>query len=680
MRSIIAARAHDDANRFGVRARTGVFNNKSVLLVLYSIYIAFILVSIVPYIAEHQTRYELVDGNHEYHIVFDHDGDLEPHYFEVLLADPTKDGILDLSYDPNSHTLTITAINIKQLTIDSDSLYEDEAKIIIGTNYGDDPGYYKEWFIEKNKFTVNVNTDTEFTKLVFRDVPRPVRVDINDEEEWWKTNTNWKQLDDDDFEITKVPEGSTTVVIYFKGDKPMIPPNAEFTISDHVVPIDKDVVFDASESTDDGTIDYYIWDFGDSSEPESTTIDNIIHSYSTPDNYTVSLTVIDDDNLDDTASKSIIVVISDEDNDQDGVYNQFDPHPFDYSDTDGDELSDDFEDFYDGNAYTSEPWPDGDDLNKYNKDTDSDGYDDNIELAKFTDPLDPADYPTEPEPDEDEGLTGMGTTGDIIVILIIVIIVVLIIVMLIIRKRKEGGAVEAAEVDEEPPLDEGVKVGPGLVKRGQREMGPGPAISPLKPGKDLAKPAKPKRSTKKPPVSRALKKPVMPTHPPIKKLSTKPPIQPRVMLDILEEDSLRKFLPPQPVPKIPVKSPSLDSLKPPSPKPPAPSPSELSAKPKPIAPKPSMGSLVKTKPPTSLKPDALSDQSPAEFKTETTTKFAQALGIGKAKASALYNGGFTSIAQLQKATKEELMNVKGIGPKMADRIIKNLEFLMAKRI
>lgn len=673
MRGIIAARARDDANRFGSKARTGVFNNKSVLLVLYSIYIAFILVSIVPYIAEHQTRYELVDGNHEYHIVFDHDGDLEPHYFDVLLADPTKDGRLDLSYDPNYHTLTITAINLKQLTIDSDSLYKDEAVIIIGTNYIDDPDFYKEWFIEKNKFTVNVNTDTEFTKLVFRDVPRPVRVDINDEEEWWKTNTNWKQLDDDDFEITKVPEGSTTVVIYFKEDKPMVPPNAEFSIiGEFVRSVNEEVFFDGSASTDDGTIDYYIWDFGDGSDPGAGVY--IKHIYSLAGNYNVSLMVIDDDNLDDTTRKTIYIVTADADDDLDGVPNQDDPHPFDNFDTDGDTLSDDFEDYYDNNAFNSTPWPAGGDLNKANRDTDGDGYDDNIELAKNTDPLDRADHPTEPEPDEDESFTGMGATGDIIVILVIVIIIVLIIVMLIIRKRKEGGAVEVAEVDEESPPDEGVKVGPGLVKRGQREMGPGPAISPLKPGKGLAKPSKPGRPTKKPPVSKAPKKPVMPTHPPIKKLSTKPPIQPRVMLDTLEEDSLRKFLPPQPVQKIPIKSPSLDSLKPPSSKLPEP------AKPKPIAPKPSMESLVKAKPPTSLKPDALSDQSPAEFKTETITKFAQALGIGKAKASALYNGGFTSMAQLQKATKEELMNVKGIGPKMAERIIKNLEFLMAKRI
>ena len=98
-------------------------------------------------------------------------------------------------------------------------------------------------------------------------------------------------------------------------------------------------------------------------------------------------------------------------------------------------------------------------------------------------------------------------------------------------------------------------------------------------------------------------------------------------------------------------------------------------KPKPMAPKPSMESLMKPKPPTTLK-----DQSPVEPKTETINKFTQALGIGRAKAQALYDGGYMTMSQLQNATKIELMEVRGIGPKMADRIIRNIEFLMVKRI
>ncbi len=432
--------------------------------------------------------------------------------------------------------------------------------------------------------------------------------------------------------------------------------------------------FDASESTDDGTIDYYIWDFGDGSEPGAGEFTK--HSYSTAGNYNVSITVIDNDNLDDTARKSIYIVIADADDDLDGVPNQDDPHPFDKFDTDGDTLSDDFEDYYDNNAFTSNPWPDGGDLNKINKDTDGDGYDDNVELDEGTDPLDQDDYPTEVTPeDEPEGFTGMGATVDIIVILVIVIIIILVIVVLIIRKRKEGGAVEVAEAEAEKTAKDIDTVGPGIAKPGEHEMGPGPAISAMGSRKSTIKPKK--GLAKRPPVSR---KPSMPK-PPVQKLSTKPPIQPRVMLDTLEEDSLRKFLPPQPVQKMPVKAPSLDALKPPATKIKTPSgPVTLTPKPKPKAPKPSMEPLVKAKPPTTLKPDQLSDQSPAEFKTETITKFAQALGIGKAKASALYNGGYTSMSQLQSATRDDLMNVKGIGPKMADRIVKNLEFLMAKRI
>jgi NAD-dependent DNA ligase len=79
-------------------------------------------------------------------------------------------------------------------------------------------------------------------------------------------------------------------------------------------------------------------------------------------------------------------------------------------------------------------------------------------------------------------------------------------------------------------------------------------------------------------------------------------------------------------------------------------------------------------------PKTPEEKSPIDNRAETIAKFAQALGIGRAKATALYNGGYTTIAQLEKASREELMEIKGIGPKMADRVIKNMEFLMAKRM
>jgi PKD repeat protein len=663
---------NDKATKLGVHARTGVFNKRSILLILYAIYIAFILVSTIPNLAQQHTRYDLVDGDHTYHLVFENDGSVEPHYFDILRADPSDPGVLDLSYDPESHTLNIDAENIKELRIESESIYKDEADIIVGKAYSEDNDYYKQWFIDKNKFTIHIDSDTEITNLVIENVPIPVSVLVNDEE-WWKTNLNY-DLVDDDVTISQVPQGSTTVVIYFQESTPPVTPHAEFTVSKFVAIVDEDVFFDGTSSyDDDGTIEHYIWDFGDDSEAGSQPV--LKHSYSATGTYTVSLTVIDDDNLDDTQSKDIYIVTQNEDDDSDGVPNHLDPHPFNAMDSDSDGLSDDFEDFYDGDAFSSDPWPGGGDLDKMKKDTDGDGYDDSVEIDQGTKPLDPTDYPKEGdgEPKDDDGILGMGATGDILLI-VIIIIIILVVLMIILKKRKGGAEVEPEDEDE--GLVDKRDVGPGLVKPGARELGPGPAVG--APG------ARAKKRAGVQPSRKAPLRPSPPTgklqqvdrmKPPIKKLSTKPPIQPSVMLDTLEVDSLKKFLPPE---KLKLKQPISDPDKPgmtkikrPSPKPPM----DTKLRTKTAAPRPEMESLVKPKPPTSLK-----DQSPADYKAETIAKFAQALGIGRAKATALYNGGFTSISQLQKASPQQLMEIKGIGPKMAERIIKNLEFLMAKRM
>jgi PKD repeat protein len=60
------------------------------------------------------------------------------------------------------------------------------------------------------------------------------------------------------------------------------------------------ITFDASKSSDeDGTITKYLWDFGDNSTGEGKTV---THTYKEPGNYTVTLTVIDNDGSKSTTS------------------------------------------------------------------------------------------------------------------------------------------------------------------------------------------------------------------------------------------------------------------------------------------------------------------------------------------------------------------------------------------
>ncbi|MGQ0534904.1 MAG: 50S ribosomal protein L32e [Methanobacteriota archaeon] len=63
----------------------------------------------------------------------------------------------------------------------------------------------------------------------------------------------------------------------------------------------------------------------------------------------------------------------------------------------------------------------------------------------------------------------------------------------------------------------------------------------------------------------------------------------------------------------------------------------------------------------------------------TKQQFIEAIGglpgVGAKKAEALYEAGFHTVDALRAATKEQLLEVKGVGPKVADAIIEGLKEL-----
>lgn len=72
-------------------------------------------------------------------------------------------------------------------------------------------------------------------------------------------------------------------------------PTASFTFDPEVPGVNEDVTFDATDSESPaGTIEEYQWDFDDGTE-EVTVDETITHSFSEEDTYTVSLTVVDDE-------------------------------------------------------------------------------------------------------------------------------------------------------------------------------------------------------------------------------------------------------------------------------------------------------------------------------------------------------------------------------------------------
>ncbi|MCK5592572.1 PKD domain-containing protein, partial [Candidatus Bathyarchaeota archaeon] len=92
------------------------------------------------------------------------------------------------------------------------------------------------------------------------------------------------------------------------------PPMANFTFEPefepNVVLIGENVTFNASASHDDldwGKIENYYWDFDDDTQIANETDQTINHTYISPDTYNVTLTVVDNKGLNDTAWQLVIV-------------------------------------------------------------------------------------------------------------------------------------------------------------------------------------------------------------------------------------------------------------------------------------------------------------------------------------------------------------------------------------
>lgn len=117
--------------------------------------------------------------------------------------------------------------------------------------------------------------------------------------------------------VTTVTDGALTIrfstiqdnakvsaIVVENATGPNQPPTANFTPSDTAVGVGETVQFNDTSTDFDGVVQSWQWDFDDGT---TSTERNPTHSYSQPGNYTVSLTVTDDDGATDAATTTITV-------------------------------------------------------------------------------------------------------------------------------------------------------------------------------------------------------------------------------------------------------------------------------------------------------------------------------------------------------------------------------------
>lgn len=288
---------------------------KKAFIVGVAIYITFILMSMLPYIAEsHMRSRQNMDDTYDYHLIFETDG--KNSHYDVTRVNANQNGEIILTYTTASHTLEVNTKNLEKVTIDCESIYYDESMKVFKRDPSSDTNYYKSFFTDHAMhFTVNVVTDHPLKELRFKYAPEPEEVWVDDSivvEEWWEAKINYEYVSTD-IVLTQVPMGSTNVELYFK-DRPL--PEATFSTDDKNTYIKNGILygsrlkvisFDARASNDDidgGTITDYSWDFGDGGQGMGPTP---TYRYTRNGVYLITLTVTDDIGQEGEYSQSITI-------------------------------------------------------------------------------------------------------------------------------------------------------------------------------------------------------------------------------------------------------------------------------------------------------------------------------------------------------------------------------------
>jgi len=285
------------------KARKGSKDNQRPLILVFSLYVTFIFLTQVPYLAQMSVESNM-DETYEYNLTFTEDGFISHYYVERY--NQAKPGTIHLVYYTATNTLDVEVRNIRTLWIYCQSVFEDEAQKVYKLDPFDSMNFYKYYFIERDHLHVNIENPAKMEDLKFLDTPRPQKVTVNSIE--WDEGVRYNFTQIGGIAFSEVPPGDIDVDLYFKSPDESRP-YAVATANPLVAPVGYEVTFDGKGSYDlDGMVVSHVWDFGDGDYIAGK---KTKHSFESIGTYMVILTVEDDSGLLDQAYCNITVISDD---------------------------------------------------------------------------------------------------------------------------------------------------------------------------------------------------------------------------------------------------------------------------------------------------------------------------------------------------------------------------------
>ena len=173
--------------------------------------------SAIPYHAEMQLS-EMTQ-TYELTRIFNENGEYE-NIFTIELANENNPGSINALYNPNpddNHTLFVTCNNLRVIQIDCQAMFDKWKDKLFENSMDLQDDYYKTYFIQRDRFIVNVDTTEIISELKLSNTPHATLVRMNDVylEEGWAYS--YIEGPDGEMVISNIPKkGANEIDIWFQ--------------------------------------------------------------------------------------------------------------------------------------------------------------------------------------------------------------------------------------------------------------------------------------------------------------------------------------------------------------------------------------------------------------------------------------------------------------------------------